>query len=661
VHRINGRYRHPVAYYVRMTDVARGFTGHGIVGATYTYQQVEALRREDLEEMEHLTVGLEDETSDEERDTGGRGEDPPHVSFGPTVNIENLNKLPAAPRTPTPTSSRLRDDLVGTTRKGKDKRTPHMWYGLIDVAGARWVFDSLEKSQEYVDTKVFRYARVFERKSEAMAWKEGGANTPLDVQDDPSDPGSDIPPDSGRDFEDSETDRSDHKVGRKPSKPDFYLDDSESDSSTRKGSKKPKRKESQDSKKKSKKKRSKPKRRVRKKAPTPPSSSSEDSSSSSSESDSSEDSEERRKHRRQSKKANRKRAKGKLKPQEKFTGSDPSVGDKKRIFGLSINGREIDASAGPPNMRDKDAAELYCAAVDVTSLPGMFGSSGVGADELYDKAQRTTEMAATLLSTAIGKKAQIHDSLWKTAKRHSMGTIKSVEILFKFVKGVGKAEKPAFEQQENAIQVFMLSRHYDDDTISEYCQSGFLPRLTLASYRYYNNMLSIIRQLAFDHPTFWDQGPARAMLEFHSERLLQIRQNSLTRKALVLQTYVYLRDASAKAYYHESMTESLWDRLAIMAKSHEEVDSGKGGGGAGGGKGDDDKRAVRCSHCRSSKLHVLAKVRPTKQLCPLKDVSQKKAKLVAKAAVEKWEKSPTEGGFKAALAAAIASYKEEEE
>jgi hypothetical protein len=64
-----------------MTDVARGFTGHDIVGATYTYEQVEALLRKDLKEMEHLTVGLKDETSDQERDTGGRGEDPPHVSL----------------------------------------------------------------------------------------------------------------------------------------------------------------------------------------------------------------------------------------------------------------------------------------------------------------------------------------------------------------------------------------------------------------------------------------------------------------------------------------------------------------------------------------------------------------------------------------------------
>jgi hypothetical protein len=130
-----------------------------------------------------------------------------------------------------PTSSWLRDELVGTTRKGKDKGTPHTWYGLINVTGARWIFSSLEKSQEYVDTKVFQYARVFERKSEAMAWKEGGASTPLDVEDDPSNPGDDTPPDSDHDFDNSEPDHSDRKVGRKPNKPDFDLNNSETDDS----------------------------------------------------------------------------------------------------------------------------------------------------------------------------------------------------------------------------------------------------------------------------------------------------------------------------------------------------------------------------------------------------------------------------------------------
>ena len=631
-HRIKGRYRYPMAFYVRMTDLIRGFTGHGQVGASYTHAQIQTMRREDLDEMEHLTVGLDDETSDEDMFPGDQEPDPPRVSFGPDSTLDP--NACAAPRTPTTT--RIRDELVVTTRPGFDKQTkPLLWYGLIDVAGARWLFDSLEKAQEYVDTKVFRFARVFESKREGLTWKEGGSSTPLEVTEDLSNP-DDLPSSS---------------------------DDDSSVSSFDERRKRRDVKKAQSSKRKEK--RRKEKRKGRKKAPSPPSSSSEDPSSSSSDSSSSDSDTRRSKRRRNKKKKKARGKKGKNRNQEIFTGSDPSVGDKKRIFGLPINGREIDATAGPPNMRDKDATELYCTAVDVTSLPGMFGSIGNGADELYDEAQRTTEMAATLLSTAIGRKAQIHDSLWKTAKRHSMGTIKSVETLFKFVKGVGKAEKPAFEQQENAIQVFMLSRHYDDSTISEYCQSGFLPRLTQASFRHYNSMLSMVRQLAYDHPAFWDQGPAKAMLNFHSERLLQIRQNSLTRKALVLQTYCYLRDANSKGFYHESMTESLWDRLASMTKS-QGGGNGKGGGGGdggGGGKGagNGGDRVTRCSHCRSAKLHELAKVRPTKQLCPLKELSQKKAKIVAKSAVEKWEKSPSEGGFLASLAAVIADNKGDEE
>jgi hypothetical protein len=47
-------------------------------------------------------------------------------------------------------------------------------------------------------------------------------------------------------------------------------------------------------------------------------------------------------------------------------------------------------------------------------------------------------------------------------------------------------------------------------------------------------------------------------------------------------------------------------------------------------------------------------------LCPLKELSQKKAKVVAKSAVEKWEKSPSEGGFLASLAAVIADKGDEE-
>ncbi len=100
---------------------------------------------------------------------------------------------------------------------------------------------------------------------------------------------------------------------------------------------------------------------------------------------------------------------------------------------MEIDGNEIDASAGPTEMRTRDSGELFDAAVDGTSLPGMFSHGSTGNDESYDEAQRTTALAASLLSTAIGKKAQLHDSLWKTPQRHAPGQIKGSATLFKFV------------------------------------------------------------------------------------------------------------------------------------------------------------------------------------------------------------------------------------
>jgi hypothetical protein len=55
----------------------------------------------------------------------------------------------------------------------------------------------------------------------------------------------------------------------------------------------------------------------------------------------------------------------------------------------------------------------------------------------------------------------------------------------------------------------------------------------------------------------------------------------------------------------------------------------------------------------------LAKVRPSKQVCPVKDFAAKKAKAIAKSAVEKWETEPADGGFQVTLDEAIADYSDE--
>jgi hypothetical protein len=69
---------------------------------------------------------------------------------------------------------------------------------------------------------------------------------------------------------------------------------------------------------------------------------------------------------------------------------------------------------------------------------------------------------------------------------------------------MAKSERPAFEQQENALQALLLPRNYDEDITNEYTQNSFLPRIPGASFRYYINLLSMVRQLAYDHLAFWE-------------------------------------------------------------------------------------------------------------------------------------------------------------
>jgi hypothetical protein len=53
------------------------------VGSFYVHEQVEELHNQDLEEMENLTVGMDDAFTNEDVEAVELDDDPPRVSFGP--------------------------------------------------------------------------------------------------------------------------------------------------------------------------------------------------------------------------------------------------------------------------------------------------------------------------------------------------------------------------------------------------------------------------------------------------------------------------------------------------------------------------------------------------------------------------------------------------
>jgi hypothetical protein len=72
----------------------------------------------------------------------------------------------------------------------------------------------------------------------------------------------------------------------------------------------------------------------------------------------------------------------------------------------------------PEDFRPKDTTKLYSAAADIVAIPGMLGANC----SLDENAQNTTEMAATLIATAVGhgRRATIHDSMWQGAHRNAL-------------------------------------------------------------------------------------------------------------------------------------------------------------------------------------------------------------------------------------------------
>jgi hypothetical protein len=110
----------------------------------------------------------------------------------------------------------------------------------------------------------------------------------------------------------------------------------------------------------------------------------------------------------------------------------------------------------------------------------------------------------------------------------------------------------------------------------------------------------------------------------------------MPRKMLVLRTYVYLRDADSKGFYHASMTETLWDRVAQLTLQSE---TGPSHGGGIGNTGDTSNGGVPpskqkegtpcCSHCRNATIHKLLKLEARKTVCFFLDLPQAQARKAA--------------------------------
>jgi hypothetical protein len=311
-------------------------------------------------------------------------------------------------------------------------------------------------------------------------------------------------------------------------------------------------------------------------------------------------------HKKKPQKSRQAKEKSKRKARKKgqrFRNDDHSLGDPKRIYGMSINGQEIGAALAPDKMKKSDRSTMYTASVDVASLPDGWNQTKGVSEELFTETPKMAQLTSTILqSMGKVKHMEVQDTTWNSTLRHSLGKIKNRDNVLEFMKKLRKSRKSAFQQQDNLIEHFLYRHHYSSKFIQTYLQTSFLSRITNDSFQNFFDLADAIRQLSIDLPQ-WEGGPAKAMLDYHAGKFWDIRQYAISRKQLVLQVYTYLRDTQAKEFHHEAMVGALWKRLNDLNSANfgSRVNTDGRAGNPQANQGDNAE--TRCSHCMLKELH----------------------------------------------------------
>jgi hypothetical protein len=287
---------------------------------------------------------------------------------------------------------------------------------------------------------------------------------------------------------------------------------------------------------------------------------------------------------------------------------------------MQASGPKLLAASGADGMEPKDVERLYDCAIDVVSLPGMYQATDM-AD--MDAAERLT----SVMSVALGKDRRSRgDHLWRTTGRNALGTIRTKDDFMLLVGRITDYKDAAFRRQDEGMRLVLDKAGYKDSEAKEFLKSGGLPRLIQDTYTFYMELLMHIQRMAVNSQGSWKDSQAGALTQYHSDKLLSLRNGASHRRSFLLSTYTYLRDSRTQKFTDVSMVAKLWKRLDEDSSNN----SPKNPEGHANTPADaKDQKEATCSHCRSPALHVLFKRPVIRVRCPLADHSSQLARKAA--------------------------------
>jgi hypothetical protein len=259
-------------------------------------------------------------------------------------------------------------------------------------------------------------------------------------------------------------------------------------------------------------------------------------------------------------------------PPLEIAAPDPSTGNTKELFRIPLGGEEQMATKlSPPGLDRKTVQELANATLDAIQLPGT--STTETTDSTGELVGALREMTEDRSHDWMEDRPQ-RDSLWRTAGRTSLLTIKSAETLQERLSEFAGIPEEMHEIQVHRFRAIFSRLHWDDDMIHAWGSSNWFLRIGKDTLDHYIALHLHLFTLA--NTEGWPY--AQEALKHYGAKLIQFRKTNTCRLICLIKIYTFLRDARKNDFYSSKLQEKR--NHAIMAKLST-LEDGGGGGGSG--------------------------------------------------------------------------------
>jgi hypothetical protein len=237
-------------------------------------------------------------------------------------------------------------------------------------------------------------------------------------------------------------------------------------------------------------------------------------------------------------------------------GPDASVGKEDEIFGQSLEVQsEVLNFICPKGITLDVKEELMEAATDVCALPGKLKGN--------DASSTMAALGATLSDlnsrNARRKNTIPRETQWQNSNRNALGNIKTFKELVSCANELGAQRKQVIKNMHNRMTDTLFHAGWEVKEANLYYQAGLLPNIMRLTMDHYWELFTHLRSMASMQVDNWEA--AKMHLQHHADKLRVIRDNASTRNQMLVQNYVYLRDAVASEFHSSDLTGKFMETM----------------------------------------------------------------------------------------------------